>query len=542
MNVAEYIVDYLSKIGVTHVFGVSGGMIMWLIDAVYKHPKIEFIHLLHEQSAVVAADAYAQLTGELGVVFVTSGPGATNAITGVAASYTDSTPLLIISGQCKTADIKTNERSRGCQEVDIISMVKGITKYAERVDFNVHTINQYMYLSTLIAMDGRKGTAWLDIPLDLQGMDVDEKGFLEIITNPNKDNQPPQVQNVINLLKESKKPVILAGHGIKAAKAEKDFLELVDHLKIPVMTTWRGMDLLEDDHYMYFGRPGLLGSQLSEYVEENCDLLICIGARMDMMQTSWEPKNYAHQAKKVVIDIDQAELDKLPDNYMKICCDAKSFINSLKEIDIDSQTDDFYEDWCNKLVPIRDKKTPHIKYDYVNMYDFVDVLSDLAQEYDIIVPSSSGFASEIVQQAWRVKKGQKIICNPGLGSMGFALPHAIGACIASGGQRVICIEGDGSLQHNIQELQTIARLKLPIKIFVINNNGYASIRNTHQKFFGNNPIKDLSFSYSIPNGIHYENVTKNINMFYRIEELVLKLNCPVICNVIIDPDQKKELI
>jgi acetolactate synthase-1/2/3 large subunit len=351
------------------------------------------------------------------------------------------------------------------------------------------------------------------------------------------------MNKIIDLLLNSKKPVILAGHGIKAAKAEKEFLQLVDHLKIPVMTTWRAMDLLEEDHYMYFGRPGLLSSELSQYIEKNCDLIICIGARMDLMQTSWNPEIYAQQAIKVVVDIDVNELNKLPDNWLKGVGDAKVFIESLLDIKVDKDTDNDFENWCNELVPIREKKKAHTESDYINLYDFVEALSEIAEEDDIIIPSSSGMASEIVQQAWKVKKGQRIICNPGLGSMGFAIPHAIGASVASN-RRVIVIEGDGSLQHNIQELQTIASLDLNIKIFVINNGGYASIKNTHEKFFNNNPVSDLTFpdleEIAKAYNINYSKMVKS-NTFVKFMFNIC-MDYPQIIEIMIDPNQKKELI
>lgn len=360
--------------------------------------------------------------------------------------------------------------------------------------------------------------------------------------NLKKSPHPQQIKDVFNLISQARRPVIIAGHGIKAEKAEKEFIQLIEQFKIPVLTTWRAMDLIDNNHELFFGRPGLLTSNIARYVEDNADLIICIGARMDLMQTAWKTSNYAPQAIKIIIDIDHTEVTKHNFLNVQIHCNAGVFIRELLNLN-----NSVYSDWllnCEKQKNLcndwRNKK--EYNSELIDLYYVVDLLSDLASTDDIIVPSSAGFASEVTQQAWKVKQGQRVICNPGLGSMGFALPHAIGACIASGGKRVICIEGDGSLQHNIQELNTISKLNLNIKIFVINNKGYASIKNTHKKFFNSDPVKDLNLSFRVPRGLSYASVKKYTNMFYRIEELVLKPDCPVICEIFINPNQIKEII
>ncbi|MCM8788184.1 MAG: thiamine pyrophosphate-binding protein, partial [Candidatus Omnitrophica bacterium] len=358
-----------------------------------------------------------------------------------------------------------------------------------------------------------------------------------------------KIEQTVKLLNGSKRPVILAGNGIRLANALKDFLELIEYLKIPVLTTWKAIDFLPEKHELFVGRPGSIGQRGANFILQNSDLLISIGARLDLAQVGFNYQNLAPKAKKIIVDIDPAEIAKIKTEIaVSVCCDARDFIlESLKQKN-KIKCSDWSEwlSWCRK----RKEKYPvvlpeyYAEKDYVNTYVFIDVLSDLMEENDILVPGSSGSCSEITMQSFRVKKGQRIFNNPGLGAMGYGLPASIGACIASGRKRVISIIGDGGLQHNIQELETVARLQLPLKIFILNNNGYASIRNMQKGHFkgrlvGCDPSSGLTLPDTCKIAAAYGLRNTKINSHEEIREKVKKVletEGPIICELMINPD------
>ena len=493
IKLSDYVFQFVAGLGIKHIFLLPGGGCMHLVDSLGRCADLEYICCLHEQAAGIAAEAYSQYTNNIGVALVTTGPGGTNIITPVASAWIDSIPLLVISGQVKRCDMigESRLRQRGNQEIDIVSLVKPITKYAVSV-LEPERIKYYLEKAVYLARTGRPGPVWIDIPLDVQAAMIDEKkllGFtLPLNSSQEKKNIQKAVEKTIFLLNSSQRPVILAGNGIRLAKALGDFLTLVEYLKIPVLTTWKAIDFFPEDYEFFFGRPGSVGQRAANFIQQNADFIMVVGARLDLPQVGFNYTNFARCAKKIIVDIDPAELKKfnIPID-VPVCSDAGEFIRELlRNIDkIRLQDISFWinrcKEWKRKYPVVLKEYWKEKKY--VNTYVLIEVLSDLLCEDDVLVPGSSGSCSEITMQVFKVKKGQRIFNSPGLGSMGFGIPASIGACLASGGKRTITIVGDGGLQHNIQELETIVRLKLPIKIFVLNNNGYASIRSMQKRHF-----------------------------------------------------------
>lgn len=557
IKLSDYVMDFVSKLGVKHVFLLPGGGCMHLVDSLGKSNKLKPICNLHEQASAVCADAYAQYTNNIGVALVTTGPGSTNTITGVAASWIDSTPILILSGQVKRADLigKSGVRQMGVQEVDIIPIVSSITKYATTV-MDPLTIRYQLEKAVYLAKSGRPGPAWLTIPLDVQAALIDEKKLKNFDPSENKiksnqDRIKKQVKDVVKLIAQAERPIILAGNGIRLAGAKREFLRLIERLNIPVLTTWRADDLLPENHRLYCGRPGVVGQRGANFTQQNSDLIITIGARLDLGQIGFDHENFARAAKKVIVDIDPAEIGKIMTRInLPIVSDAKYFIvellNAIKRINHKD-----YRSWLRKCLAWK-KRYPVVtpkqlkQKGKVSTYAFIDILSDLMNGNDILVPDSSGSAAEVTQQAVKIKDGLRVLNTPGLGSMGFGLPAGIGACLASGRKRTIVVIGDGGLQLTIQELETVARLKLPLKIFVLNNNGYASIKITQQRYFAGHLVcSDPSSGLTLPD-------TCRIARAYKIKTTriiaqkglankvsrVLNTAGPVICELLIDPDQE----
>ena len=552
IKLSDYVMEYVAGLGVKNIFMLPGGGCMHLVDSLGRNKRLKFIVNLHEQACAIAADAYSQYTGNIGVALVTAGPGGTNAITGVCASWIESIPVLIISGQVKRADLMIGKgvRQIGPQEVDIIALVKPITKYAATV-MDPKDIKYHLDKALYSAKEGRPGPVWLDIPLDVQGAIIDKNKLKKFIKPEQIDKEKElnnKIDRLIKLINRSERPIILAGNGIRLAKGIGRFKKLIAKTRIPVLTTWRSLDILPQDHQLYVGRPGSVGQRGANFAQQNADLIICIGARLDVAQVAYNYGNFAREAKKVIIDIDKDEIDKVATKIdIKFNLDAAKFLNVLLtragRINLDT------EEWLKRCQSWK-KKYPvtlaEFKQEkkYVNTYVLVDTLSEMLTEDDVIVPGSSGSSSEITMQVFKVKEGQRIFNSPGLGSMGFGLPASIGACIASGKKRTICLVGDGGLQHNIQELELLKRYQLPIKMFVLNNNAYASIRATHQKFFNGRLVAcDPSSGLTLPDTLKiakaYGLKTFKINDHDKLEErikAILNYRGPAICEVMVDPD------
>lgn len=549
IKLSDYVMNYIASIGVKDVFFLAGGGCMHLVDSLGKNPQLNQIANLHEQCAAIGAGGYSQYTGNIGVVLVTTGPGGTNAITGVAAAWIDSTPMLVISGQVKRADlmIGKNVRQMGPQEVDIISMVKPITKYAVTV-MDPLRIKEHLERAIYYAKEGRKGPVWLDIPLDIQGAIIDQTKLKGFEQKEQKKESISFSSKVFELINNAQRPVILVGNGVRLADAIELFLELIEKLNIPVLTTWKSIDIIEEEHPFYFGRPGAVGQRGANFIQQNSDLLITVGARLDLGQIAFNYKNLAREAKKIVVDIDEAEIEKIDTHIdLPLNISAKDFIIELLN-NIELMKDVDRNDWINTCRKWK-QKYPVVLDEYrdsknVNTYILIEQISELLSSEDIVVPGSSGTCSEITSQSFKIKKGQRFINSPGLGSMGFGVAESIGVCIASGYKKTICIIGDGGLQHNIQELQLLKRYHLPIKVFVLNNNAYASIRLMQERIFDGNLVGcDDSNDVTLPDtldianayGLANKRIISHKNLRKDLEE-VLDGNNPIICDVIINLD------
>ena len=557
VKLSDYVIKFIADQGVKHVFMVPGGGAMHLNDSLGRCQDIEFVCNLHEQASAIAAEAYARVTNNLGVALVTTGPGGTNTITGVAGAWLDSTPCLYISGQVKRADLMKDlgVRQLGLQEIDIISLVKPITKYAVTI-MDPSDIRYHLEKAVYLARSGRPGPVWIDVPLDVQASIIDPEkiyGFdpKEVDQQFDKEALGKQVAQVIELLDCAERPVILAGNGIRLAGAQVDFRQLVDRLGIPVLTTRLGVDLLPSDHKLCCGIPGSIAPRGANFTLQNADWLLILGARLDMALIAYAPDRLSRAAKKIMVNIDPAEIKKLGKNIdVPICTDAKLFIqefsmrvNRIKRKNLSS--------WLEKC------QTWKIKYPFVlpehmnekravSLYAFSEILSDELSEEDIVLPGCAGNACELFLTAFKVKAGQRVFHNKGTGAMGFCQPAAIGACLASGRRPTVCIDGDGGFQLNIQELETVKRLNLPIKFFVMNNKGYASIRSSQRTYFGRLTGADANSGLTLPDvvkvaaayGISTMRISKPKNLRQQIRQ-VLDTEGPVVCDVIVIPDEPR---
>lgn len=561
MKLASYVAEVVKSWGVGHVFMVPGGAAMHLNDAFGAQQGISCISMLHEQAASIAAEASSRVDGNVGVALVTAGPGATNAITGLAGAWLDSTPMLILSGQVKTADLRSRElgvRQYGVQEIDIIQIVRPLTKYAETV-LDPDTIRYHLEKALHLATTGRKGPVWLDLPLDIQGATI-EPGLLKPYNTSEGSNTFDECdESTLNtsilklqeLLTSSKRPVLLLGNGVRSSGATDNVAALVSHLNIPVLTSWLGMDLIDQGHPLFFGRPGGMAPRGANYTLQNSDLLIVLGCRLDLGLVGYSYETFAPNARKVFVDIDSNELEKFPFPIdISLNCDCKRFIHSVldslehQHSDDDSSWLKMCQTWLERyplLEPSHSDKSRAI-----SMYYFSHTLCELLDRECIIAPGSSGFACEIFLLMFRCKYGQRIFHNRGTGSMGFGLPSSIGACLASGLKETICIDGDGGVQMNIQELETISRLSLPIKLFVINNGGYASIRSSQNSYFGRLCGADKSSGLTLPSitklaeayGLKSICLDSPIDLEDQIRRL-LALPGPVVIEVMVRSDEER---
>ncbi len=553
MRVTDYIFKYLADYGVKHVFLVTGGGAMHLNDALKNENRIKYFCTYHEQGAAIAAEGYARAKGSLAVVNVSSGPAVTNALTGVIGQWLDSVPVLYLSGQVKyetTTGSDPNNlslRQLGDQEINVIEMVKGVTKYAKMIT-EPQSIKQELDKAVNLATTGRPGPVWLDIPLNVQGALIDEKSLSsEKINNSSPTIEDDTVSSVINEIKKAKRPIFVAGHGIRIAKAEKEFIKLVDSLKIPVLSTFNGMDLISSKSDNFIGRIGTLGSRAGNFALQNADLIVFFGTRNNIRQISYNWSSFGKNAKKIIVDIDYAELNKKTiKGDIIIQSDAKDFINKLsakvpKSFNIDKK----WKEWCllrkNKYpIVLREHKVSN--KNSVNPYFFVEELTTMMSENAIIV-AGNGSACVVLFQAGIVKSGQRFIYNSGCASMGYALPASIGASLAVN-RDVICITGDGSIQMNIQELQSIKHHKLPIKIFILNNQGYSSMKLTQTTFFNKNFIGcNESSGISFPDnskladlyGLKYFKIDSTSKMTDVIKK-ILSYSGGVLCEVMLTKD------
>ena len=517
MKLSDYVVRFIAEHGVKHVFLVTGGGAMHLNQSLGAEPSIEPVCNSHEQASAMCAEAYAKVTNHLGVCMVTTGPGGTNAVTGVAGAWLDSTPTLFVSGQVKRPDrMFDNEgkplgmRQLGVQEVDIVSIVKPITKYAVTV-LEPKDIRYHMEKAVYLALNGRPGPVWIDIPLDVQASPIEDpstlRGFdpAELEDHAGNANLKQEVALLIEKLNQSARPLLFAGNGIRLARATPEFEELRELLRIPTVATWCAADMVPSDDPTFVGRPGSVAARGANFALQNCDLLLAIGVRLDFAITGYAPHNLAREAHKTAVDIDPAELAKLhPYLQQPICAHAKAFLqellrqkNSIRLRD-HSAWDARCAGWKTRYpVVTEEHRNPN---SLVSIFHLAEVIGTESDPNDLLVSGSSGSGIEIYLLACPTRNGQRIYHTAGLGAMGYGLPMSLAVCIGGGRRRTILVDGDGGFQFNIQELETASRLKLPVKFFVLNNDGYASIRASQTGYFGRPNIGcDSRTGLTVPN-------------------------------------------
>jgi len=558
-RVADYIADFLVAHNITDVFTVTGGGAMHLNDAFGHHPKLHCTYNHHEQACAIAAEAYARYSEKLAAVCVTSGPGGTNTITGVLGGWLDSIPMFILSGQVKfTTTIKSTKvplRQLGDQEFNITDCVSALTKFSQMI-VNPNDIAYLLEKALYIATHGRPGPVWLDVPLNVQGTIIETETLRHYDQMENDEENPLKItdnniKEIINKLKHAKRPVIFAGSAIRSSGAYDDFLELIDKLQIPVVTAWNAHDVLWDEHPLYCGRPGTIGNRGGNFVVQKSDLLLILGCRLNIRQISYNWENFASEAYKIMIDIDPGELLKPTLSIdMPVYADVNDVIKKLNGHIKDKMNN--HEKWIrwskniNKKYPICLEKY-YKKTSPVNPYVFMNELFLQLDEGDVII-TSNGSACVCSFQAAILKKNQRLFTNSGCASMGYGLPASLGVAVERKGKRVICLEGDGSIQMNIQELQTIFHNKLNIKIIWLNNNGYHSIRQTQTNLFspplcgvsGDNGVsfpeaERIAYAYNIP----FRTINSITNIKQQISE-ALAIEGPVIVEAVIDIQQSFE--
>lgn len=511
MKVSDYIIDFLVKEGVSHVFELIGGAVTHLLDSVYSREDIECVSVHHEQAAAFAAEAYSRINGNLGVAMATSGPGALNLLTGIGSCYFDSVPCLFITGQVNTYEYKFGRpvRQLGFQETDIVSVVKPLTKYAELVT-SAEKIRHHLEKAVYLARSGRPGPVLLDIPINIQRASIEPDRLMGCIesrefnqTGNTTSCSSTVMDQVIGLIGQSSRPVILAGGGIRTAGAADELHMLVEKTGIPVVASLMGLDAIPHEHNAFYGLIGAYGNRYGNLALANCDLLLILGSRLDSRQTGTRPETFARAAKKVHVDIDPAELNEKIKADMAVNCDVREFLAGINQRLEGTEKADLSA-WRQVLRGYREKypsfsnpgKEENIKDEKIDANRFMDLLSFCSQEGDIICVDV-GQNLMWAGQSFRIKKKQRMLVSGGMGAMGFALPAALGAAMAAPGRRILVIAGDGGLQINIQELDTIASHNLPVKIFVMNNRCLGMVRQFQEMYFGGR-LQSTVKGYSCP--------------------------------------------
>ena len=556
LRVSDYIANFIyDTLGVKHVFMVTGAGIMHLTDGVASHGKLQTICPHHEQTSSMAIDAYSRTTENFAVGFFTSGPGGTNAITGLAGAWQDSVPCMFISGQVKkketTNDANIPElRQFGVQELDMIPIVKPLCKYATTL--NDPNKVQYEFEKAFhIAKSGRPGPVWIQIPMDVQSAIIDETKLEKFRTN---DQVPypsdEEIKKVIELLKNSKRPVIISGQGIRISGAISLLEKFTSKFKIPVVTPFLGIDTMRHDLLQYVGKTGVKGDRPANFAMQNSDLIISIGSSLHVTVIGYTYEHFAREAKKIVVDIDQTSHKKKTikiDHFIQ--SDAKIFLEKILKVTENEKLND-YSKWieqCNvwkKKYPVCLPEYEQIRGE-LNSYLFIDTLCKHSKENDIFVSDAGGTYYATSQAIQITKSGQRYIPSGAMATMGFSLPAAIGISVATNKGRILALTGDGSFQQNIQELQTVIEYDLPIKLFVLNNDGYESIRTSQKNYFNNRFLGEskqsgISFPDTLKIAEAYGIKAMRINEFQGLDEKleeILNFDGPVICDVIVPRDQ-----
>jgi acetolactate synthase-1/2/3 large subunit len=577
IRLADYVAQRCAEYGVRHIFLVTGGGAMHLNDAFARNKNLTPICFHHEQAAAMAAESYFRASNSIAVVNVTTGPGAINALNGVHGAYVDSLGMVVISGQVKRTTLSWNydslkARQLGDQEVNITSIARPIVKYAETIQDPL-AIGKIMDFAFFLATFGRPGPVWIDIPNDVQSMKIDtsllerwDGDISSLIDNPNiHENTKQELQElksrsfdqeiaeILHKIKQAKRPVIFAGNGIRLSGQHDTFLKLISKLGIPVVTGWNAHDILAFDNPCYAGKPSTVGDRAGNFTVQNSDLLLILGSRLNIRQISYNWENFASKAYKIMIDVDLAELNKPTLTIdKKIQADLKEFmpcfLANVADWEIQEEHSNYLQ-WCKERV----QKYPTVIPEYqnspqglINPYFFISELLNSLQPEDVVVTGNAS-AAIISFQTVKIKDGQRLYSNSGSASMGYDLPAAIGASIALNRQKIVCLTGDGSIMMNIQELQTIVGYKLPIKIVVLNNFGYLSIKQTQRNYFPDNvfgtcPNDGVSMPDFIALGTAFKLTCYKVTSIqdWRTEEAQQLLNSdqPVLFEVMCDPSQE----
>ncbi len=559
-KIADYIADFFVNHGVGHVFTVTGGGAMHLNDALGHKEGLTCVYNHHEQACAMAAEGYTRLSGRLAAVCVTSGPGGTNAITGVLGGWVDSIPMFVVSGQVKRettlSATKVPLRQLGDQEFNIVDSVKHMAKYAHMLT-EPQEIRYHLEKALYLCQNGRGGPVWLDIPLDVQAAVVEAENLEGFHPEELAGAEEPVydtslTKQILEKISMAGKPAILAGTGIRLAGAHKEFLQLIDKLQIPVLTAWNAHDILCDGHPLNCGRPGTVGTRGGNFVVQNCDLLLVLGCRMNIRMVSYNYQDFAKDAYKIVVDIDRNELEKPTVKAdMPIWADVKAVMASLADMEYTAGAK-AHRRWLSWAQGVNQKYPAVLPQYYqkeapLNPYAFMKELFERLHPGAEVV-CGNGSACVITFQAAIIKAGQRLFTNSGCAAMGYGFPAAIGACIARNNQQIICIDGDGSFQMNLQELQTVVYHQMNIKIIYLNNNGYHSIRQTQENLFspplvgvcdGNGisfpDMEKIAFAYGIP----YVRIDSLAGIGEKLGR-VLEGEGPVVCEAVVDPGQNFE--
>lgn len=554
VKLSDYIFSFISALGIKDVFAVCGGGAMHLVDSLGRNKDLNYVAVHHEQAAAMAAESYARIFG-LGAVLVTSGPGGTNTLTGLAGAWIDSIPVIFISGQVTSNTLigDTGLRQFGIQESDIVNLVKPLTKYAVTIK-DPKSIKYHLQKALYLALNGRPGPVWIDVPLDIQSSLIDVEylfsfEYKEAEADNCRHSLRIQTKEALSLLIKSKRPVLICGYGIRLAKAENEFLQLIEKLVIPVVSSWTSSDLIDYNHKLYVGRSGIMGDRAGNFAVQNADLLLIIGSRMSVPQVGYNFRDFARKAKKIIVDIDEAELKKPSLKAdLAVNMDAREFILELLQQLEREETKLEIDDWINRCIRWKEKY-PVVLPEYrenknaVNSFYFIDLLSCKLDKNAVVV-TDMGTSFTCTMQTFKIKSGQRLFTSGGHSSMGFGLPGSIGACFANSRKKVICVSGDGGLQMNLQEFATLQHWRLPIIIFVLNNGGYLTIKLMQKNHFGYYVGSDKSSGLTCPDILKVaEAYNIKAARISNHDELCLKLDSvlaepgPFICEIMMSEDQ-----
>ena len=550
MNNSEFIINFLQKKGLNTAFGVTGGGAMFLNEAFRKQKNLNFVFMHHEQSAAMAAEAYFRIKNKPAILSVTSGPGGTNAITGVIGAWIDSIPMIVISGQVETKDMisKSKTRQIGIQEANTLDIIKPITKYCKVLKKNSN-IELELTNAIKVAIEGRPGPVWIDIPLDVQSQKFSKKKviFKKLKNKYSYSIDDKKIYKALELINQSRRPLILVGNGVHINKSEKKFLRFLRKTNIPFLSTWNASDIVASKHNLYFGRPGLFGNRIANFAIQSCDLLIIIGSRLSVPITGYQIKNFSPLSKKIYVEIDNKEIIK---RNLKISLtfnnDLGLFLNNINK----KIKKSLYpkKRWLKNLKSLKSYLDEDNKYkkkkNSVNSFRFISDLSEIMRGKESIV-TDMGTSFTCTMQSFKTKQNQRLFTSSGIAAMGFGLPGIIGAYFANKKNLPICISGDGGLMFNIQELQTIINYKIPLKLFIINNGGYLTMKLMQQKNFKKFVGADSKSGLTLPNflsvaksfGFETLRINKENNQKVKLIK-ILKSKKPTVCEIVTSPMQE----